>query len=109
MSNVWWSGDALWIAALNYETYFVPLGWMASHYWITNLLCYATILLEISYAFLIWDLKTRPYILAGAILLHVGIAIVLGMYFFAFVMICGHLSFARPQWIIHWGNYLIKK
>jgi predicted DCC family thiol-disulfide oxidoreductase YuxK len=96
----WWSGDAVWLALTTYEFYNpVLLNVVARQYWIVTFVTYATIMLEIAYPFLIWQRRTRPYLLAAAILLHVMFAVGLGLVYFSFVMILGHLSFARPEWL----------
>jgi len=95
----WWQGYALWIALTNYEYATIPLGWLAEHFWIINLSTYYTLLLELAFPFLVWGRPTRPYLLAGACLLQVGIALLLGLYLFSFVVILGLLSFLRPEWL----------
>jgi len=75
------------------------LGVLASHYWLINLATYGTILIEIAFPFLIWQRSTRPYLLAAAIFLHLQFALFLGLFYFSFVMIMGHLSFVREDWL----------
>jgi len=104
-TDAWWSGDAPWIAMVNNETAFFPVGIFAEFYWIINLMAYATLLIEIGYAFLIWGHKTRPFFLAAAVFLHINIAIMLGMYYFAAVMIFGHLAFMRRHWYVNIGSW----
>ncbi len=94
----WWSGDALWVALNNYEYTNIPLGFFAEHYWLINLLTYFTLLVEAGYFYLIWQRSTRPWFLGAAITLHLGIAILMGLYYFSLVMIFCHLSFVRREW-----------
>jgi predicted DCC family thiol-disulfide oxidoreductase YuxK len=96
----WQSGDAIWTVFANSEYYngFI-LGVLASHYWLINLATYGTILIEIAFPFLIWQRSTRPYLLAAAIFLHLQFALFLGLFYFSFVMILGHLSFVREDWL----------
>jgi len=61
------------------------------------------LLIEIAFPFLIWQSATRPYLLAAAIFLHLQIGIFMGMPYFCFVMIMGHMSFVRPQWLERLG------
>ena len=96
----WWSGDAVWLALTTYEFYNpILLNVVARQYWIITFVTYATIMLEIAYPFLIWQRRTRPFLLCAAILLHVMFAVCLGLVYFSFVMILGHLSFARREWL----------
>jgi predicted DCC family thiol-disulfide oxidoreductase YuxK len=96
----WISGDAVWSAISTYEFYNpIVVGFAARHYWLVTLASYSTILIELAYPFLIWQRKTRPYLLACAMFLHVMFVVCLGLVFFSFIMICGHLSFTRPEWL----------
>jgi predicted DCC family thiol-disulfide oxidoreductase YuxK len=97
----WWHGHAVWFALTNYEYANIPLGWLASQFWIVNLLTYATIVLELAYPFLVWGPR-RGWLLAEAIALHVGIAVMLGLYAFSFVMVFAHLAFVRASWLAQW-------
>ncbi len=95
----WWSGDAVWHAVTNFEYFgMMPLGFLAEHYWLVNLMTYGTLLLELSYPYLIWG-KARAYYLIAAILLHVGIGVTMHLYVFALLSIVCHLAFLRPQWV----------
>ena len=62
-----------------------------------NMATYATLLVQIAFPFLIWQQRTRLYVLAGAILLHFIFAVSMGLFYFSFVMIMGLISFVRPE------------
>ncbi len=98
----WWHGLAVWYALTNYEYANIPLGWLVSQFWLVNLLTYATVVLELAYPFLVWG-KRRGWLLAEAIALHIGIALMLGLYAFSFVMVFAHLAFVRESWLQRWG------
>jgi predicted DCC family thiol-disulfide oxidoreductase YuxK len=101
----WWDGDALWIVFTTGEHYNqFMLDLLASHYWLTNVGTYATVLIEIAFPFLIWQRRTRPYLLAAAIFLHVQFAVLMGLFYFSFVMVMGHMSFVRPEWLARLGQ-----
>lgn len=100
----WWNGDAVWIVFTTSEHYNrFALGALASHYWLVNIATYGTILIEIAFPFLIWQRATRPYLLAAAIVLHLQFAMLMGLFYFSFVMIMGHMSFLRPEWLTRLG------
>jgi predicted DCC family thiol-disulfide oxidoreductase YuxK len=100
----WWSGDAVWTVFTTDEYYNrIILDVLASHYWLVNLATYGTILIEIAFAFLIWQRSTRPYLLAAAIFLHLQFALLMGLFYFSFVMIMGHMSSVRPEWLTRLG------
>lgn len=107
--DTWWYGTAPWIAMANNETAFFPLWIFAEQFWIINLIAYGTILIELAYPFLIWGRKTRPYLLVAALSLHLGIAIFLGMYYFATLMAFGHLVFVRREWYSQAGVWWRKR
>jgi len=98
--DAWWSGDAVW-QVFAYEEYYnrFLLDLLASHYWLVNIATYGTILIELSYPFLIWQRRSRPYMLAAAIFLHLQFAFLMNLYFFSFIMIMGHMSFVRRKWL----------
>jgi len=109
LGEMWWTGDGPWIAMVNNETAFFPLALFASQYWIINLMAYVTIFVEIAYAYLIWGHKTRPYLLVAAFTIHISIAVLLGMYYFAALMLCGHLAFMRRHWYRYVGQWWKKR
>ena len=101
----WWSGDAVWVVFTTNEHYNrFALDLLASHYWLVNVATYGTILIEIAYPFLIWQPRTRPLLLFGAFILHLMFALLMGLYYFSFVMMMGHMSFVRPEWLTRLGE-----
>ena len=100
----WWHGDALWFVFTTDEHYSgVLLNLFASHYWLVNIGTYGTILIELAFPFLIWQRSTRPYLLAAALFLHAQFALLMGLFYFSFVMMMGHMSFVRPEWLTRLG------
>lgn len=98
--ELWWSGEAVWIAVNNPELAHLPVaGWLARSFWLVTLATHGTLLVELAYPFLIWGRRTRPWALGAAIGLHLGIAALFGLYLFAWVAIAGHLAFVRRSWI----------
>ena len=107
--NMWHAGDAPWYVLVNYNTAFFPVGLFAEHYWLVYCMAYGTIIIEMIYAFLIWDNRTRPYMLAAALFLHLCIAVMLGIVYFAAVMAVGHLVFMRRRWYRQIGRWFRAK
>jgi predicted DCC family thiol-disulfide oxidoreductase YuxK len=102
----WWNGDAIWRVFVNsdyYNPFFLNL--LAGRYWLVNIATYATVLIEIAYPFLIWQRRSRPYMLAAAIFLHLQFAMLMGLFYFSWVMIMGHTSFVRPEWLSALGAW----
>ena len=103
----WWSGDAVW-KVFAYDDYYNSfiLDVFASQYWLANIATYGTILIELAYPFLIWQRRTRPYLLSAAIFLHLMFGLLLRLIYFSSVMIVGHLSFLRPEWLTRLGELI---
>jgi predicted DCC family thiol-disulfide oxidoreductase YuxK len=100
----WLNGDAIWIVFTSDEYYSrAILNVLASQYWLVNLGTYGTILIELAYPFLIWQKHTRPYLLVAALFLHAQFALLMGLFYFSFVMMMGHMSFVRPEWLTRLG------
>jgi predicted DCC family thiol-disulfide oxidoreductase YuxK len=76
---------------------------LASHYWLVNVATYSTVLVEIAFPFLIWQRSTRPYMLAASVLLHLLFAVLMALYYFSIVMVMGHMSVVRPEWLTRLG------
>jgi predicted DCC family thiol-disulfide oxidoreductase YuxK len=100
----WWDGDAVWRVFVNNDYYngFL-LDLFASQFWLVNVASYATVLIEIAFPFLIWQRASRPVMLVLAILLHLQFAFLMNLYYFSFVMIMGHMSFVRRDWLHRLG------
>lgn len=96
--QTWWSGDALWYSLTNYQ-FTAPLDVFAEHYYLTSLLCHATVVLEVTYPFLVWRPRFRPFMLAAAGIMHIGIGALMQMQLFAVVAVVAHLSFFDPRWL----------
>jgi predicted DCC family thiol-disulfide oxidoreductase YuxK len=106
----WLSGEAVWkvFAQADYYNGFI-LDLLASQFWLANVATYGTVLIEIAFPFLIWQRRSRPYMLAAAIFLHLQFAFLMQLYFFSFVMIMGHMSFVRQTWLRELGAWWKRK
>jgi hypothetical protein len=89
----WWNGEAMWRAFANLEYQSLDMTWLAWHPWIVNLMSLTSIVWEISFCVMIWKPLWRPLVLAGAIALHVGIGLCLGMWTFGLIMLVGCAAF----------------
>jgi predicted DCC family thiol-disulfide oxidoreductase YuxK len=106
----WRGGDAVW-NVFTTDEHFHPflLGLFASHYWLVNVATYGTLFIELAYPFLIWQRLTRPYLLLGALFLHLQFAVLMGLFYFSFVMTMGHAGFVRPEWLSGLGAWWKQK
>lgn len=95
----WWAGTALWGAVANLEYQTLDLTWMCRTPWLVALLTQATVWWELFFFVLVWHRMLRPLVLAGAVVLHLGIAFGMGMVTFGLVMLIGCASFL-PPWLV---------
>jgi len=58
---------------------------------------YFTLVVEISFTFLVWRKSTRWLILIGAVMLHTGIGLIMGLTTFSMTMMCLMLCFLPPE------------
>lgn len=93
----WWNGEAIWgaIASADYQTR--DFTWMAGAMWLVNLTTFFALAWEVSYPFLIWNRYTRPFYLAMACLVHLGIGTLMGMITFGLIMIVANMSFLPSE------------
>lgn len=98
----WWDGTAVWKSVANNDLSRFDLRWVA-HFsdqtidFLSASASAVTIAWEASFMFLIWNLRLRPLILFGAVVLHGGIGIVMGLEAFAAIMLTGCLTFISPS------------
>ena len=95
----WWGGYAVWVAVTNDTFANIPVGWLAENFWIVNALTWFTVLFELAYPVLIWPRLTRPLMLAGALALHAGFGVMMGLYAFSLAMAVAHLAFVPADWL----------
>lgn len=83
----WQTGEAIWYALMRPDFTFVDFSWLASAPWIALLACWATLAVELGYAFLVWSRWTRKPIAFATIGMHLGILLFMGLWSFAALMI----------------------
>jgi hypothetical protein len=83
----WWNGEAIWQAVSQPSFATFDLSWLSSHPWIPMLAGWATLVVELGYAVLIWPRRTRTLWFIAALGLHVGIGLFMGLVFFSSMMI----------------------
>lgn len=106
--TAWWNGTAIWMTWSNYE--FSPprtelfteaLRWLTGHRWLWDVVVCGgaifTLALEISFPFLVWYRRLRWVMLTGAVLLHTGIALMMGLTAFSLLMIVIAGAFIPPE------------
>lgn len=89
----WHNGEALWRALQQ------PIGAplirgveLMQWPWLCTALGWAVVVLELSYAVLVWRQALRPWVVAATVAMHTGIALCLGLYAFSALMILLNLT-----------------
>jgi hypothetical protein len=104
----WWNGLAIWGVTANPEFnslhlnyYYKLLSWLSGHRVLWELAMTGgaafTLGLEIGLPFLIWNRRLRWIMVTGAVMLHTGIALVMGLTSFSLMMLALLVSFIPPS------------
>ncbi len=91
----WWDGESIWKAInLPYANrdFNFDFSWMADHSFILVLIGWSTIVIEMCYPIFVWIPKTRKLWVILTISMHIGIALVLNLYYFSAIMIVWNLT-----------------
>jgi predicted DCC family thiol-disulfide oxidoreductase YuxK len=95
----WWDGTAVWGTLASSEFRLYDLTWLAGFPILLNLMTHAALFLEVSYPVLVWVKPARPLILTGAMAMHLGIALTLGLFEFSAAMLAANLAFFSGPWL----------
>jgi hypothetical protein len=86
--RLWQNGTAIYYVLRLSEFNLSPF---AHHFYnretVVRLLTWGTVIFEISWSFLIWNRRTKPFVALGAVLLHSMIGFFMGLVWFSFVFI----------------------
>jgi hypothetical protein len=104
----WWNGRALWGVMANPE--FNPMDWwpymafltfLCQYRWLYEIYMHQgilfTLFMEISFCYLIWLPRWRWVMIIGAVMLHTGIALVMGLVGFSLSMLTLLMIFVPPE------------
>ena len=98
LGEQWWNGEAIW-RALSLPLYQqFDLAWLAGYPVLLQALSIFTVLAQLAYPVLVWT-RARVPVVAVTELIHLGIAIFLGLWLFAIMMIVLNLAaFGESLW-----------
>ncbi len=87
MGSQWWNGEAIWqtVSQPVFRTF--DLSALARHPWIPMFAGWATLVVEVGYAFFVWPRRTRKVWCIATIGLHLGTCLFMGLVFFSSMMI----------------------
>jgi hypothetical protein len=100
----WRGGGAIWHAIMLDDLVTFDLRWLGTLVdsrigLVCRPIALTLVAFEISFAFLIWSRRVRPFVLFGALMLHLGIAIFMGLVAFSVAMLTCCLAFVPPATI----------
>jgi predicted DCC family thiol-disulfide oxidoreductase YuxK len=96
----WWNGMALWGTMTAGEFVTRDFTWISGWPMLVNFLTHASLALELLYPVLVWIPLLRPAMIAGAFILHLGIALVApGLTEFGLAMMGANLAFFSGRWL----------
>ena len=85
----WWNGEAMWKSMNLWSAnniFNADYTFLAENYYILIVMGWGVLFLEIFYALFIWIPKTRKICLFATLAMHMGIGLLLDLYFFAAFM-----------------------
>lgn len=91
----WWNGESIWKAInlpLANQDFQFDFSFLGNNPILLIIIGWATIIIEMAYPLFIWIKQTRTLWLFLTIALHLGIAVVLNLYFFSTMMIIWNLT-----------------
>jgi hypothetical protein len=108
LGGSWWGGTAVWWTLANYEfaplrmpLYYEALRWLAQHRLAWELVMTGgvlyTLVLEISFPYLVWKRELRWLMVSDSVLLHLTIGLFMGLVTFGLLMMALVLSFVPAE------------
>lgn len=98
----WWNGTSLWRALTRAPFDMVPPEILIRAAFLLPLLGILVCVMETTYPIFIWPEKTRLPWFVGILGMHVGIALLMGMYLFAGIMIVLNIAAFGPGFAFNW-------
>lgn len=97
--SVWWDGTAVWQVMGNLQLSTMNLSFLQNFPLLVVFLTYTTMLFEVYFPAMVWIPKVRPWWLLLGFMFHLGIALSMGLIFFAGVMVAGYIVFLNGDWL----------
>ncbi len=103
----WIDGTAIYYVLRTAEFNLVP--WAQSIYtnaWLVATLCYTTMFFQISFPFLIWNRRIKPFVFCAAVGFHLGIAWFMGLAWFSWTMIAAEFVVLSDSQYFAFGAFV---
>ena len=91
--KTWLDGSAIFYVLHQYEFLRFPIPWISENLWFCQTLTWGTLMVEAGMWSLIWFKETRYYVLAAALILHLGMEYTMNLSTFEWMMIMSLLLF----------------
>lgn len=92
--KTWNDGTAVSYALRVDELVRFPVpSWLSESLLAANVLTFGTLAVEVALAFLVWNRRARPWVLAAGVLLHASIEVTMGLGFFSATLLVAYLAF----------------
>jgi hypothetical protein len=89
----WWDGTSLWTVLGSSQMAVWDFHWVSQFPILVAVLVFCTLFFEIYFPFLVWNQKTRVFILVFGFVFHLSIAVAMGIWSFSTIMISSYLLF----------------
>ncbi|MFB1483287.1 hypothetical protein [Corallococcus sp. RDP092CA] len=96
LGPVWRDGTAIWEVLMQPQYGQFDFAWLAAVPWLVKLATWGTLVVEGGYAFCVWPRRTRGLWVALTLGMHLGIAVMMGLWMFSAMMAV--LTFAAFGW-----------
>jgi hypothetical protein len=98
-SPAWWSGNVIWRSLVQPDFRQHDFTWLARFPWLAMLSSWFTMVIESGYCIAMWVPRLRVVWMAGIVVLHLGIALFMGLGLFGLIMILLTISaFGHEAW-----------
>jgi len=87
MGAQWWNGEAIWQTLMQTQFARFNMHWIAQYPLLAKCIGWSTLIIEMGYPLYIFWSRSRPYGYCAVVLLHLSIAIFMGLQLFSTIMI----------------------
>ena len=105
----WWDGTAVYYAVHWVDAVRHPVPPLFDHLWIYQLLTWGTLGIEFCLFSLIWVRRCRYWVLAGGLILHLGIQWCLNLDLLEYAIVAGYIPFIFPADLERWLRHKDQK
>lgn len=87
MGAQWWNGEAIWQTLMQTQFSRFDMHWIAQYPLLAKCVGWSTLMIEMGYPLYIFWSGSRPYGYCAVVLLHISIAVFMGLQLFSTIMI----------------------